>query len=86
MVSIDSVSGKQITGLRVGAWIGEGGRLLHREPPGKALEPNPAKHLGWPQIKLNSVTPSPLSAFISSFPILVKKLFALIVINHLCLV
>ena len=28
----------------------------------------------------------PTPAFISSFPILVKKLFALIVINHLCLV
>lgn len=84
MASIDSVSGKQITELR-------GGRLgvvcrVACEAAWKPLQPYPTKHLGWPQIKLNSAAPSPLPAFISSFPILVKKLFALIVINHLCLV
>lgn len=39
--------------------------LLKHKVPGKALQPNPTKHLGWPQIKLNSAARSPL---LPSFP------------------
>ena len=88
VAGIDSVSEKQITRLWGGVWGWGVGDVLPClwACPGNLFSLILQNTWWWPQIKLNAAAPSLLPAFISSFPILVKKLFALIIINHLCLV